>query len=60
MERLILIGVIFLLNALYWYDVSSKWNETSTDGVGGRTAIGIVILITSVVILFNLGYILNS
>ena len=60
MERLILIVILLALNAAWWYDVSNKWENTSQDGVGGKVAIGIVMLIATVVILFNLGYILNS
>jgi len=51
MERMYIIFVLFALNALYWGHLSVKWNETSSDGVTGRSFIG--------VFLFNLDWILN-
>jgi len=59
MERIYIIFAIFALNAICWGHIMIKWNETSDDGIVGKCAMGIIILIASIVVIFNLGYILN-
>jgi hypothetical protein len=59
MERMYIIFALFALNAAYWGHLSITWNKTSDDGVIGRSTLGVIILIASIVIMFNLGYILN-
>jgi len=59
MERMYIIFVLFALNALYWGHLSVKWNETSSDGVTGRSFIGVFLTGMSLLVIFNLDWILN-
>lgn len=59
MERVYIIMFILLLNALYYGHLAIQWNNTSDDGVTGRSFVGVFITIVSTIIIFNLDYILN-
>jgi hypothetical protein len=58
-EKLILIILIIGLNALYWMDYLKTFNKTSDDGVVGKAVIGLLLLVPSGLILFNLDYLLR-
>lgn len=59
MERLILIIIILLLIGAYWWHTLVYWNETHADGIVGKVITGIVLTAAGIILLFNLGLILN-
>jgi hypothetical protein len=59
MERLIIIGALFFLNGAYWFALCKYWDRLSDDGAVGRSILGVVLLIPTMIIIFNLDYILN-
>lgn len=60
MERLVVILAIFGLLAFYWGYLMHRWDRLTADGACGLTLSGLALTIAGVVMVFNLGYILNS
>jgi hypothetical protein len=58
-EKLIILILLIGLNALYWMDYLKTFNNTSDDGAVGKALLGLLLLIPSGLILFNLDFLLR-
>lgn len=59
MERIVVILAIFLLLAFYWGYLIKNWDNLSQDGAAGLSICGMLLSIGGIVMIFNIGYILN-